>query len=122
MQILFYYSKANETEHELYEMMKHLDSQIQIKTYRDWKIFKEELLEPKFDHPIIIILISRKDELLNAISIRDRIHEYKLMLILPDNDEETISLGHSLRPNFIAYDRGDLRDIKIVLKKMLNIG
>jgi hypothetical protein len=121
MQIIFYYSKANETGYELLKIIEKLDNQIQIKTYRDWNIFTEELMEPKSDNPISIIVISQKEELLDAVSIRDRIHEYRLMLILPDNDEETVSLGHSLRPNFIAYDKGDLRDIEIVLKKMLRL-
>lgn len=122
MKILFYYTKANETGHKLLEMLERLDDQIRINTYRDWKIFKEELMEPKFDNPIMIVLISRKEELLDALSIRDRIHEYRLMLILPDDDEGTVSLSHNLRPNFITYDKGDLRDINIVLKKMLHIG
>ena len=121
MQILFYYSKANDTGDKLLMMLEKLDDQIRINIYRDWKIFTEELMEPKFDHPIMIVMISRKEELFNAISIRDRIHEYRLMLILPDDDEETVSLGHSLRPNFITYDRGDLGDIEIVLKKMLHL-
>jgi len=121
MRILFYYSKANDIGHELLEIMEKLDDQIRIKTYRDWNIFTEDLMEPRSDDPITILLISQKEELLNAVSIRERIHEYRLMLILPDNDEETISLGHSLRPNFIAYDRGNLQDIEIVLKKMLHL-
>jgi hypothetical protein len=122
MQIIYYYSKANETGNKLLLMLENLDDQIKINTYRDWKIFKEELMDPKFNDSIMIVLISRKEELLNALSIRDRIHEYKLMLILPDNNEETVSLGHSLRPNFIAYDKVELRDIEIVLKKMLHLG
>jgi len=122
MKIIYYYSKVNEIGNRLMSMLENLDDQIKINTYRDWKIFSEELMEPKFDDSIMIVLISRKEELLNALSIRDRIHEYKLMLILPDNDEETVSLGHSLRPNFIAYDKAELRDIEIVLKKMLHLG
>lgn len=122
MQILYYYSKANEKGYRLMEMMEKLDDQIRINTYRDWKIFAEELMAPKFDYPVMIVLISNKEELFNALSIRDRIHEYRLMLILPDDNEETVSLGHNLRPNFIAYDKGELGDIEIVLKKMLHLG
>ncbi|MBN2245497.1 MAG: hypothetical protein JW755_06600 [Candidatus Aminicenantes bacterium] len=123
MQILYYYSVVNEMGHELLEILEKLDDQIRIKTYRDWKIFKEELMEPKFDNPILLVLILRKEEILNAISIRDRIHEYKLILILSDDDDEedAISLGHNLRPNFIAYNKGDLGDIEVVLKKMLHL-
>lgn len=121
MQILFYCSKADTTNHELYEMMKNIDDQIHIKTYRVWNIFREKLLGPRSSDSLTIVLILNKEELLNAVSIRDYIHEFRSILILPDNDDETVSLGHSLRPNFIAYDRGDLQNIVIVLKKMFRL-
>jgi len=121
MQILFYCSKADTTDHELYEMMKNIDDQIHIKTYRVWNIFREELIGPRSSDSLTIVLILNKEELLDAVSMRDYIHEFRSILILPDNDDETVSLGHSLRPNFIAYDRGDLQNIVIVLKKMFRL-
>jgi len=122
MEILFYYSMADETAARLERDMEKLASSVRIYVLRNWKAFVEELMNPRKNSAIAVIFISNREELLDAVAIRDRIHEYRLILILPDKEEETISLGHSLRPNFITYKTGDLRELEIVLDKMLHTG
>lgn len=121
MEILFYYSMANGTGNELLQMMEKLTSHVRVRVFRNWKIFSEELMSPRTDSAVAVVLISQKEELLDAVSVRALIHEYRLILILPDREEQTVSLGHSLRPNFMAYKTGNLRELEIVLKKMLHL-
>jgi hypothetical protein len=121
MEILFYYSLADETGKDILQMMENMSNQVRVRLFRNWKIFSEELKGPRTEKTIAVVLISQREELLNVVSIRDLIHEFRLVLILPDSDENTVSLGHSLRPNFIAYRMGDLRELEIVLKKMLRL-
>ncbi len=122
MEILFYYSMADRTGNKMLQMMEKLTDQVRVRVFRNWKIFSEELMSPRGDSAVAVVLISRREELLDAVSIRDLIHEYRLVLILPDKEEGTVSLGHSLRPNFMTYRMEDLRELEIVLKKMLHLG
>jgi len=121
MEILFYYSQADGEGNKMLRMMEQLAGQVRVRVLRNWKIFSEELLKPHLDAAVAVVLISRREELLDAVSMRDLIHEYRLVLILPDRGEDTVSLGHSLRPNFMTYRMGDLRELEIVLKKMLHL-
>lgn len=119
MEILIYFSTGDGTGAKLQRIMDKFTAEAQVKFFRNWGVFVKNLMRPGADTAIAVILLSQREELLDAVSIRDLIHEYKLILILPDREEETISLGHTLRPNFMTYKMGDLRELEIVLQKML---
>lgn len=121
MEVLIYFSSETGTGAQLEKIMKKFTADVQLRVFRNWMIFVNKLMSPKINRVIVVIVISQREELLDAISIRDLIHEYRLILILPDEEEETISLGHSLRPNFMTYKMGNLHELEIVLKKMLHI-
>jgi len=122
MEILFFYSMDSGSGDKLREIMEKISPVIPVYIFRDWNIFSRELMRPREGTPIAVILLSRREELLDAVSIRDIIHEYRLVLILPDREEGTVSLGHTLRPNFMTYKKGNLRELESVLKKMLHVG
>jgi hypothetical protein len=42
----------------------------------------------------------------------------RLLLILPDLEEETIACGHLLRPRFLTWLGGDLHELAAVLQRM----
>jgi len=119
MIILFYFSSEDGTGEMLQRIMTRFTAAAEVKVFRNWGIFVKNLMKPRVNTAIAVILLSQREELLDAVSVRDLIHEYKLILILPDKEEETISLAHSLRPNFMTYKMGNLHELEIVLKKML---
>jgi hypothetical protein len=43
----------------------------------------------------------------------------RLVLVLPDEEDETIALAHGLRPRFVTYADGDYSELREVLQKML---
>lgn len=121
MEILFYFSATNDTGDELKSIMEKLTPPVAFRVFRNWEIFSKVLMRPKEKETVVVVLISQREELLDAVSIRDLIHEYRLILILPDKEEQTVSLGHSLRPNFMTYKNGNLHQLEVVLKKMLRL-
>jgi len=46
----------------------------------------------------------------------------RIILILPDEDNETITMGHTLFPRFSTYADSDFKDVAAVLKKMIRQG
>ena len=61
------------------------------------------------------------EQLRDVLSIRHLFDNIKIVLILPDRKNETIVIGHKLRPRFLSYTDGDFKDIAAVLKKMLTV-
>lgn len=69
---------------------------------------------------VIYILRLRDREEIEAFArLRDAFTDVSLVLVLPDQDEKTLALGHSLHPRFIAYADGGLGTLVDVLVKMI---
>ncbi len=69
--------------------------------------------------PIAVLFISGREEIEEIVAIRDLLLGVPLILVLPDNEKETIAQAHSLRPRFLAYTDSDVREILAVLSRMI---
>ena len=81
----------------------------------------QRLRRPSYYIGIAVLLISGREELWDVLSVRHLLDNVKVILILPDRKNETIELGHKLRPRFLSYADSDLKDVAAVLKKMLTV-
>lgn len=118
MQIFLYFSEIEEKGKEVKRVMEELFSTDQVVVFRSIDNLSQKLLEPREEKPIVVILDFTKDELLNLVSIREQLHPVRLILVLPDAEEATISLAHRLRPNFLTYVHSDPQELKAVLQRM----
>lgn len=75
--------------------------------------------KPTVSHDLILLLAEDMQELARFTSYKSRFWGLKLILILPDKEATTLSLGCALFPKYIAETKSDFRDIQEVLKKML---
>lgn len=69
---------------------------------------------------VIYILRARGlDELQAYARVKEIFMDTPLVLILPDQEERTLALGHSLLPRFISYADGSVSGLVDVLEKMV---
>jgi hypothetical protein len=118
MKIFLYSSEIEGKGKEIQGIMKELFSGEQLRVHRSIDNLSKNLLEPWEEKPIVVVLIYRKDELIDLVSRREQLHPVRLVLILPVSEEGMISLAHRLRPNYLTYIHKDLKDLKAVLQKM----
>lgn len=79
-----------------------------------------QMLHRLYDYNTIAILQARdREELLRIISLRELLQGMRVILLIPDQEEETISMAHSLRPRFLSTGKSGFSDIMNVLRKML---
>ncbi len=91
-----------------------------IKINRTVRWFAGRFRRPLEDPAIAVIFISCREELRQVVAIRDLLFGVPLVLILPDNDRDTVADAHSLRPRFLAYTYSDVREICAVLSRMID--
>jgi hypothetical protein len=72
---------------------------------------------PEKGSPIVIIMARENRELLDIESIAHLFHGYRLVLVVPD-EEEILKTAHRLRPRFLTYLDGDFSELPTVLRKM----
>ncbi len=119
MKILFYSSTGEDPGAGIEKRLETLVPEERIEVYRSI----EELahgLHRLYDYDTIAILRSRnREELLRIISLRDLLQGLRVILLVPDREEETIALAHRLRPRFLSNSESDFSDTISVVQKML---
>ena len=118
MNVFLYSSKIEGKGKEIQRVMEEVFADQKLNVLRSVENVSQKLQEPWEEKPIVILLAQIKDELLDFFSIRDQLHDVRLILVLPDAEEGTISLAHRLRPNYLTYVHRDSEELKAVLEKM----
>ena len=69
---------------------------------------------------IAVILAESRDELLKIHDLIDWSWNLRIILILPDHERETISIGCKLHPRFTSYIDSNFNVVGAVLEKMFS--
>jgi hypothetical protein len=119
MNILLYTGASEEWERGLTECIGRSLPERDSEIYRTMDDFCDRLLHP-MDNPFIAILLAPNyDELLKIFRLRHLLQDHPIILILPDQEEETLAIAHRLRPRFLRDLSGNQEEIIAVLSKML---
>ena len=69
---------------------------------------------------ILVLFLKDNNDICQAILSKDLLHDIRIILILPNRSDETISAGYKLHPRFISYTDSDFKDVAAVLKRMIS--
>ena len=67
---------------------------------------------------IAVLFAVTRRELSALYSIRHLLSDLRFIIVLPDRQKDSVSLGHALYPRFLSYVDGDFKDVAAVLAKM----
>lgn len=121
MSLLFYSTSAKGPGERLHRVIEVLVPKREIEIFRTIESLTRRLHRPGLGHnmTIAVFLAASKEELSELVSIRNLLADLRIILVLPDTRDDTISKGHALQPRFLTYVDTDFIDIAAVLNKML---
>jgi len=90
-----------------------------LEVYETFQGFAERLRKPMDEIPVAVILAASQEDLLAILSISHLLCDVRFILILPDREDVTVAIGHTLRPRFMSYADTDFREVTAVLGKMI---
>ncbi len=90
-----------------------------LDVFHDLASFAERLRKPKDPLTILLILRPSHEDLKKVVSLRDLVKDARVLLVLDDQSEETISLAHKVRPTYISYADNGTSGVVAVLKQLL---
>jgi len=114
--VIYSSGKAGE---RLQRLVQDLVPKERLEVFSDLGKFSERLRRPTDDRPVAVILAASEDSLLSILSISRLLYDVRFILILPDREDPTVAIGHSLRPRFMSYIDSDFREVTAVLGKMI---
>ena len=119
--VILYSMFSEGTGGQLRKMVEDVVPNENTEIYNTIDTLGKRLCRPSYNIAVAVLLISGGEELRDVLSIRHLFDNIKIILILPDRKNETIVIGHKLRPRFLSYTDSDFIDVAVVLENMLKI-
>ena len=118
--ILVYYGTLTDRARErLQGVIEGLVPKEELEVYGTIGELARRLRQPVGDVNMAVLLAATWEDLSQILSVCDLLCYVRIMLILPDQEEDTIAKGHSLQPRFVTYADSDFLDVAAVLGKIL---
>jgi hypothetical protein len=92
---------------------------VRIESFHTTGQFGDGLRALAYNCNVAVVVASGTDELREIFSLRNLLWGLRTIVILPDGDEEAISLAHGLRPRFVSIYGDGFVKVIAVLNKML---
>lgn len=119
MLLIFYEKAVDGIAEQLKGMMKPLIGEDRIKVYHTISILSKRLSQPIDGKVIMVLVAADRNDLLDIYAIRELFGIIRIIIILPDREDESVRMGHQLQPRFLTYMNGELSEVYSVLRKML---
>lgn len=119
MSVLLYTGKSTRLGGRLKRVIKTKVSGKEIESYTDMEGLARRLQQRVYDIDAAVLLLSTQCELDAILSRKESLWGLRVILVLPDEERETISKAHRLSPRFIGFMDKGFTDVAAVLAKML---
>ncbi len=92
----------------------------QLEEFHDFETLMQFLVRLLDEDQIMVLRVSSPEDFINYRRTREFMRDVQILLVMPDHQEKSLSLGHLLHPRFMTFEDGDFNDLASVLEKMLN--
>ncbi|MCP4575956.1 MAG: hypothetical protein GY846_06705 [Deltaproteobacteria bacterium] len=118
MDILLYLSKKDGVGAQLKSIIESLPFGEKLEVYNSIESLDIRLRNTLYEAAIAVLLADTKEALSRIYTIGHLLNEISIILIIPDQDEDTIRKAHTLRPRFLTYKDSNFKDVAAVLEKL----
>ena len=119
--IFFAHQDASQKGTNLKKVMNQNFMDIDIQFFHTFNSFKERLKRiGVYEKEIYVLLADSKNRLKEINQLIDLLEDKRIILILPDASNTTLSMAHHLYPRFLTYINNTYDDLCAVLIKMMN--
>jgi hypothetical protein len=81
----------------------------------------ERLRKPHSNVRLAVLFTLNRQEIMDILALGDLMADVKIILILPDDDRDTLMKAHTLRPRYVTCADCDPIDIVTVFKRMIDL-
>jgi hypothetical protein len=122
MNLFVYLPTVSEKGHRLLDSIRPLPAVENVEVFETRVGFIRRLRQPKAESTIAILFDPSREDLEGLDIARQFLANVPLLLVLSDQDMETMALAHRLLPSYITYVESDLSQLLAVVKKLLPTG
>ena len=119
--ILFVHKNASPKGDSFKSVIDQNFKSLKIEIFNTLETFKSRLKQISIYHKEIhILFVDSKNRLEKLTELIDLLEDKRIILILPDDSEPTISMAHKFFPRFFTYINDPYDNLCGVINKMMN--
>jgi len=120
MRGIAYISKLNESGKRIRGLLiEQWPDKKSFEIFTSLNRFDSRLRRPTGMEDIGLLFLATVADLNDMLNKRDLLDHLRLVIILPDNSEDTLAKAHLLRPRYLSYWDSNFSDVLLVLGKMI---
>jgi hypothetical protein len=116
MNIIFYCPSKNGYYDNFSSFITFPSRQKKVEIHRDIETFSHRLKKPYKNKAVVVIYAETLEDLIDVYLIKHLLRGISLILILPDNEKDTLAMGSLLRPVFTFNINSSTSDISYALQ------
>ncbi len=90
-----------------------------VEVFRDLPSFAERLRRPKDPFSVVLVVGPSDEDLKKVAPLREYLKDSRIVLVLRDQSEKTISLAHRFLPTYITYLDNGTSGVVSVIKRVM---
>jgi len=118
MALILYLSQEGEFEERLRRIVQETVPKEKVEVYRTLEKLSSRVHKSVFDIRAMVLSVSNREELSAFLRLHDFLCDLRIILILSEDDTETIAMAHTLRPRFLTWRENDVNSIGLVLRRI----
>jgi hypothetical protein len=121
MKCIFYEKKSGIIAGQIIGLLKASAIENNTELYHTIRTLSKRLTRPIDGLAIMVLIAGDRKDLLNILAMQKLFGVIKIIIILPDREDESVKIGYKLQPRFLTYVNGDISEVHGVLRKMLEL-
>ena len=91
-----------------------------IGIFQTLESFNNRIRQGRTDITAAVVFASDRQDIIKLQGIRELISDMRMIMILPDAEEESVKMGHSFYPRYISFTDSTFEDVAAVLQKIIS--
>lgn len=120
MKILFYAAAEDPEGPRLRELLTQGIPRANLESYSLLAAMALRLQKTRGDRFLVVVIARDRSHLREIVSWRAAFDGIDLLLVLPDQEEETMRSAHRLHPRYVAHKSGAYADLLAVIRRKLS--
>lgn len=117
--ILLYFSNEDARTMELQRVVQSVVHNMSFTVLHEPRSLEYSLHHSLTTPPVILLSLANREDLLQILLMKDELILTSLILVLPNQAPDMVTLAHRLRPRFVAYIDDDFTLIAEVLSRLI---
>ncbi len=121
MASILYIPAVNGLEQRFHALLEMMIPHGRCGIYRSFEELSRALRKPCSNVKVAVLIAPDREEITRILSLGDWLCDVRIILILADDDKETMVKAHTLRPRYVTCMDCDVIDVVTVFKRMVGL-